>query len=60
MTTKNNPAIKPWMEELWAWADVNNLSEQDIPRNAHDLVNLQKFSSTIYKSDTNKILSYTF
>ena len=58
MIKLNNPAIEPWMEELWAWADENCLSEQDIPRNTSDLVNLQKFSSTIYISETEQTLRY--
>ena len=47
-----------WMEEIWKWADENDLSEQDIPRNANDLINLQKFSSVVYESDSSRIFRY--
>lgn len=42
MTKLSNPAIEPWMEELWSWADKFELSEEEIPREVNVLLALTK------------------
>ena len=44
MTTKKDLAIKPWMEEIWVWADKFGLSEEQLPRDANALSSLTELS----------------
>ena len=45
MTIKKDPAIKPWMEELWGWADKFELSEEQVPRDADALLTLTELKA---------------
>lgn len=45
MTIKNDSTIKPWMEELWAWADKLELCDDTIPRNVKDLLAMTYLSA---------------
>jgi len=44
MTIKKDPTIKPWMEELWAWADKFELSEEELPRDIDALLALTELN----------------
>ena len=45
MTIKKDPAIKPWMEELWAWADKFELLKEQLPRDADALLALTELKA---------------
>ena len=38
MKTSNTTTAKPWMSELWTWADEYGISEKDLPRNEAHLL----------------------
>ena len=38
MITNNTTTAKPWMSELWTWADEYGISEKDLPRNEAHLL----------------------
>jgi Leucine-rich repeat (LRR) protein len=40
----NNLVDDSWIERLWEWADENNISNDNLPRNKEKLLNLTKIS----------------
>ncbi|WP_201608567.1 leucine-rich repeat domain-containing protein [Psychrobacter okhotskensis] len=42
MKTSNTTTAKPWMSELWTWADEYGISEKDLPRNEAHLLAITK------------------